>query len=206
MQDSAESTVGSKRAQSPRLPPAKRAKAAHACLSCRKHKTRCEILDGESGVQCHRCKVLTLSCSFGDGSGPPAGVSTPRAQANALDAHKQPSVLLPSNKMQDPHTPKSWECSPPGTHSGFPDQPQEKVEVDLSDPQRLLPEQQRPWGLLKLPGGFDGTAVPMLAMHALVRSGVNGVDALKNKIDQSLLQILGRERIKYLTDMCVAPS
>lgn len=213
MQDTAESTVGSKRAQSPRLPPAKRAKAAQACLSCRKHKTRCEMLDGDSGVQCHRCKVLSLPCSFGDSNGPLVGASTPRPQANVLDAHKadrQSSIFHPSNKMQDvipdgsfnpPKTmSKTWESPAPGTLSPFPDQPREKVEVDLSDPQRLLPERQRPWGLLKLPG-FDGTTVPMLAMQALVRSGVNGEDALKDKIDQSLFQILGGERIKHLTDI-----
>lgn len=219
MRDTAESTVGSKRAPSPHLPPAKRAKAAQACLSCRKHKTRCEMLDGDSGLQCHRCKVLSLPCSFGDSNGPPVGASTPRPQARVLDAHKadrQPSISLSSNKMQDiisddsfnpPKTMSTtWEGPAPGTLSLFPDQPREKVEVDLSDPQRLLPERHRPWGLLKLPGGFDGTTVPMLAMQALVRSGVNGEDALKNKIDQSLFQILGGERIKHLTDMYVSRS
>lgn len=172
------------------------------------------MLDGDSGVQCHRCKVLSLPCSFGDSNGPPVGAATPRPQANVLDAHKadrQPSISLSSNQMQDiipdgsfnpPKTmPTTWESPAPGTLSPFPDQPREKVEVDLSDPQRLLPERHRPWGLLKLPGGFDGTTVPMLAMQALVRSGVNGEDALKNKIDQSLFQILGGERIKHLTDI-----
>ncbi|KAF8209579.1 hypothetical protein K438DRAFT_2012292 [Mycena galopus ATCC 62051] len=43
----------------------KRAKSIKACVSCRKHKTRCEILDGSvSLVQCHRCKVLSLACSY----------------------------------------------------------------------------------------------------------------------------------------------
>ncbi|KAL4076253.1 hypothetical protein V8B97DRAFT_2028809 [Scleroderma yunnanense] len=214
MPDTAESTVGSKRAQSPHLPPAKRAKAAQACLSCRKHKTRCEMLDGDSAVQCHRCKVLSLSCSFGDSGGSPVSTTTSRAQTNVSDVRKvdrQPSISLSSNKIQDvapdgsfnssKNIPKTWENSPPDTLSPFQDQPREKVEVDLSDPKRLLPEQQRPWGLLKLPGGFDGTTVPMLAMQALVRSGVSGEDELKNKIDQSLFHILGRERAKSLTDM-----
>ncbi|KAJ7101937.1 hypothetical protein C8R44DRAFT_746970 [Mycena epipterygia] len=43
---------------------AKRAKL-QACASCRKSKTRCEILEpNESLVQCHRCKVLALECSY----------------------------------------------------------------------------------------------------------------------------------------------
>lgn len=114
--------------------------------------------------------------------------------------------VIPDGSFNPPKTmSKTWESPAPGTLSPFPDQPREKVEVDLSDPQRLLPERQRPWGLLKLPG-FDGTTVPMLAMQALVRSGVNGEDALKDKIDQSLFQILGGERIKHLTDMYVVRS
>ena len=37
-----------------------------ACTSCRKHKTRCEILgDAVHGVmRCHRCKVLNSTCSY----------------------------------------------------------------------------------------------------------------------------------------------
>ncbi|KAG6334098.1 hypothetical protein ID866_4990 [Astraeus odoratus] len=212
MQDNAEPSVGSKRAQSPRLPPAKRAKASQACLSCRKHKTRCEILDGDSGVQCHRCKVLSLPCSFEDSNGHPVTASSSRAQTHVTDPPKADgrSSIPVSNKMQgvpdnsfnhSRSTPKSWDEPTSDTLIPFRDQPQEKVEVDLSDPQQLLPERQRPWGLLKLPGGFDGTTVPMLAMQALLRSGVNGEEALKNKIDQSLLRILGRERQKYLMDI-----
>ncbi|KAJ7720659.1 hypothetical protein DFH07DRAFT_1008489 [Mycena maculata] len=45
--------------------PTKRAKTIQACTSCRKHKTRCEILDpSESPVRCHRCKVLSIACSY----------------------------------------------------------------------------------------------------------------------------------------------
>ncbi|KAJ7792681.1 hypothetical protein B0H14DRAFT_2930159, partial [Mycena olivaceomarginata] len=42
----------------------KKPKSIQACTSCRKHKTRCEILDpSRSPVRCHRCQVLTLQCS-----------------------------------------------------------------------------------------------------------------------------------------------
>jgi hypothetical protein len=42
--------------------------------------------------------------------------------------------------------------------------------------------------------------VPMLAMQALTRAGSID-DSSRNKVDQSLLHILGIEQIKYLTDM-----
>ncbi|TFK72046.1 hypothetical protein BDN72DRAFT_855813 [Pluteus cervinus] len=47
----------------------KRTKSGQACTSCRKHKTRCEILDDGvttalGVVKCHRCKVLGVECSF----------------------------------------------------------------------------------------------------------------------------------------------
>ncbi|KAE9409792.1 hypothetical protein BT96DRAFT_984159 [Gymnopus androsaceus JB14] len=34
--------------------------------TCRKHKTRCEILDGldQQVIRCHRCKVLKVQCSY----------------------------------------------------------------------------------------------------------------------------------------------
>ncbi|KAF7316156.1 hypothetical protein MIND_00133800 [Mycena indigotica] len=36
-----------------------------ACASCRKQKTRCELLDTSSDpVQCHRCKVIGIHCSY----------------------------------------------------------------------------------------------------------------------------------------------
>ncbi|KAJ7591491.1 hypothetical protein C8J56DRAFT_935703 [Mycena floridula] len=44
----------------------KRSKSIQACNSCRKQKTRCEILDqiiGQLPIQCHR-KVLNLQCSY----------------------------------------------------------------------------------------------------------------------------------------------
>ncbi|KAI6130259.1 hypothetical protein EDD16DRAFT_1077582 [Pisolithus croceorrhizus] len=209
MQRTPEPAIGSKRAHSPRPPPAKRAKAAQACLSCRKHKTRCEVLDGESGVQCHRCNVLNLTCSFED-TKCPIGTSSsrvtdiPKVDRRACvptSSSKASEVILDGSFDPSKGFSKSWESPAPDSPSSFRDQPLDKVEVDFSDPKRLLPEQQRPWGLLKLPGGFDGTTVPMLAMQALIRSGVSGEDALKSKIQQSLFHVLGRERIQYLTEI-----
>ncbi|KAJ4474496.1 hypothetical protein J3R30DRAFT_3509551 [Lentinula aciculospora] len=48
--------------------PTKRAKSFQACSSCRKHKQRCEILDGvdQKVIRCHRCKVLEVDCSYSE--------------------------------------------------------------------------------------------------------------------------------------------
>lgn len=212
-------SAGSKRAHSPRTAPAKRAKAAQACLSCRKHKTRCEMLDGDnSGAQCHRCKVLSLPCSFEENGAPSidrAGsssrpVNTPDVRSMREREDRRASLTVPPKShdipMDDsraahagPSYTRSWDSSS-NTLPPFPrSQPQEE-EVDLLDPERLLPERHKPWGFLKLPGGFDGTMVPMLAMQALTRAG-SVDDSSRNKVDQSLLHILGREQIEYLTDI-----
>ncbi|KAH7931166.1 hypothetical protein BV22DRAFT_998664 [Leucogyrophana mollusca] len=212
-----EASAGSKRGHSPRTAPAKRAKAAQACLSCRKHKTRCEMLDGDnSGSQCHRCKVLSLPCSFEDGAAP----STERVVASSSRSLAYPSCIpaaptdrrtsLPNKvqdiAMDDPasllRSPRTWDGTTPPSDQLQPFRPQahEADGVDLLDPERLLPVRHRPWGFLKLPGGFDGTMVPMLAMQALTRAG-SGEESSYVTVEQSLLHILGRDQVKYLTDI-----
>ncbi|KAJ6491921.1 hypothetical protein C8R45DRAFT_867452 [Mycena sanguinolenta] len=54
----------------------KRAKTIQACASCRKNKTRCEILDHTTSiVRCHRCKVLSIDCSYEQTKKPVASTS-----------------------------------------------------------------------------------------------------------------------------------
>ncbi|KAG6378994.1 hypothetical protein JVT61DRAFT_13285 [Boletus reticuloceps] len=209
--DMNEPIVGSKRAHSPRSVPAKRAKAAQACLSCRKHKTRCEMLDGDnSGTQCHRCKVLTLSCSFEDGSVQSSGPSSARNQQSecAVQPHidRRSSIELPK-KPQDASVDdarrhhKAWGNTFSDALPPFRALRRDVEEVELLHPERLLPEQHSPWGFLKLPGGFESTMVPILAIQALTRSGTNTPDPSWTKVDQTLLHILGREQVKYLVDI-----
>lgn len=202
-----------KRAHSPRVAPAKRAKATQACLSCRKHKTRCEMLDGDnSGAQCHRCKVLSLSCSFEDGSGTSLVSSSARGHQPEISA--QPSIDRRSTisllkKPQDVPTDdtkrptKVWGDTSPDNLATFRAQPDDVEEVELLHPERLLPEKHSPWGFLKL-GGFESNMVPMLAIQALTRSGINTTESSRTKVDQTLLHLLGREQVKYLVDMCVS--
>ena len=212
--DMNEPMVGSKRTRSPRPAPAKRAKASQACLSCRKHKTRCEMLDGDnSGAQCHRCKVLSLSCSFEDGSGHSPGPSSVRGQQSENPAQPNydrrssvPLIKKPQDVPKDDtrRHPKVWGDTHSDTLPPFRVSPRDMEEDELLHPEHLLPEKHSPWGLLKLTGGFEGTMVPILAIQAMTRSGTNTAEPSRNKVDQTLLHVLGREQVKYLVDMCVS--
>src|ERR1700675_4069370 len=60
--------------------PIKRPKSNQACASCRRHKTRCEQLEGDLSVlRCHRCNVLNMSCSF-ETLLTPNGISSPSTE------------------------------------------------------------------------------------------------------------------------------
>ncbi|ESK94185.1 hypothetical protein Moror_8385 [Moniliophthora roreri MCA 2997] len=37
-----------------------------ACSNCRRLKTRCELLDLQSPVRCHRCKKVKVACSYSE--------------------------------------------------------------------------------------------------------------------------------------------
>ncbi|KAF8208203.1 hypothetical protein K438DRAFT_1813599 [Mycena galopus ATCC 62051] len=75
---------------------AKKPKSIQACASCRKHKTRCEILDpAKSPVRCHRCQVLTLQCSYEETILPTA--STSKLPPTPEDAG--PQNITPLNAM-----------------------------------------------------------------------------------------------------------
>ncbi|KAF7343415.1 hypothetical protein MVEN_01774000 [Mycena venus] len=101
---------------------AKKPKSIQACASCRKHKTRCEILDpSKSPVRCHRCQVLTLQCSYEETILPTASTSklpTPTETSespkttplNAMVAY--PSTLPPTDRIwsfvTEEHTGIDW--------------------------------------------------------------------------------------------------
>jgi hypothetical protein len=44
----------------------KSSKRFPACSNCHRLKTRCELLDLQPPVQCHRCKRLQLPCSYSE--------------------------------------------------------------------------------------------------------------------------------------------
>ncbi|KZP06733.1 hypothetical protein FIBSPDRAFT_966192 [Athelia psychrophila] len=72
-------------------PSQKRSKKNQACTNCKKNKTRCEVLDTSNvhSLGCHRCKVLSLPCSFEDGE---AQGDSPSEVAASFSAANAPNV------------------------------------------------------------------------------------------------------------------
>ncbi|KIJ20469.1 hypothetical protein PAXINDRAFT_67476 [Paxillus involutus ATCC 200175] len=96
---------------------------------------------------------------------------------------------------------KAWDNPPSDTLPPFRAPTHDIEDVDFLNPERLLSEKHSPWGFLKLPGGFNGSTVPMLAMQALTRGGTNMAESARNKVDQTLFHVLGREQVNHLVDI-----
>ncbi|KAJ7721016.1 hypothetical protein B0H16DRAFT_379069 [Mycena metata] len=92
-------------------PGAKKPKSISACTSCKKHKTRCEILDpSKNPVRCHRCQVLTIPCSYEGTILPTASTSklpTPTILENT-EAEKPRSNAMVAYPSQLPPTDRIW--------------------------------------------------------------------------------------------------
>ncbi|KAK7036132.1 hypothetical protein R3P38DRAFT_3312009 [Favolaschia claudopus] len=85
----------------------RRAKTAQACSSCKKHKTRCEILDHTSKpIRCHRCKVLSIACSYEQRPLPDVSrpASHPKWRGEFGTLLKPP---IPKSASSDPQRPTS---------------------------------------------------------------------------------------------------
>ncbi|KZP13479.1 hypothetical protein FIBSPDRAFT_797797, partial [Athelia psychrophila] len=222
---------------------AKRPKSSQACSSCRKHKTRCELIDNPSpadahsgaGYRCHRCKVLNISCSFESSefapqlmaratpSPPPylryphptstTGTEPPRIgpQNNPLslahrDAHAMLAPATPrlnsaaikhgfiprEGSVTTPHTPQT----PLGNVDAHIQQKEDYIKLEDLFP---LPP-NAPWGFVKVPGGFDWTATPMLAMQNITTSRAHYThgEGEGMELHASLANILGPDNIKNL--------
>ncbi|KAI0316112.1 hypothetical protein OF83DRAFT_1128488 [Amylostereum chailletii] len=124
--------------------PAKRPKSSQACASCRKHKTRCELLDSSSYVsRCHRCEVLSISCSF-ETEAPRSSYPDP----TPLPGHRQKTASVLLVGFRRPHSSEYTLDHPP--------------DADAEDG-------KSPWDFLQIPGMPDWTATPVLAMRTLSR-------------------------------------
>ena len=117
---------------------AKRAKANQACTSCRKNKTRCELLESTSyHSRCHRCDVLSITCSF-ETNAPP--IQPADDTPHTLDRRRLLNAIFSPQSLAE----KS-QCDTPGSN----------------------PPPESPWEFLKVPGIPDWTGTPMLAMLTL---------------------------------------
>ncbi|KAJ7016007.1 hypothetical protein C8F04DRAFT_1167512 [Mycena alexandri] len=86
-----------------------------ACTSCRKHKTRCELLDtATKPVQCHRCTVIGLHCSYGETLTPTVADSQQPPPANPpkgqpVYSYNKPRPELPFPSRMPSSTDYIWE-------------------------------------------------------------------------------------------------
>ncbi|KAF7329756.1 hypothetical protein MKEN_00238900 [Mycena kentingensis (nom. inval.)] len=83
----------------------KKPKAISACVSCKKHKTRCEILDpSKSPVRCHRCQVLSLQCSYEETM---VATAPPVEEASAASSPDAPSAAVSKLLAYPPNLPST---------------------------------------------------------------------------------------------------
>ncbi|KAJ7764566.1 hypothetical protein DFH07DRAFT_811654 [Mycena maculata] len=195
-------------------PAAKRTKASQACASCRRQKSRCEILDVRSQhgaqvtIRCHRCKVLGIECSF---------------ETSDL-IHFLPKPTTPASSPT--LTGSSDAQTPPESYGGLStlaavasSRPNAEAINVNSVPSRygMLPEDLVPtahtpiWGCVNR---IDWTATPMLAIQELVRcpktdagldlpSGGRLADVLSPQEITSLLEIF---ETRYSPWICAQPG
>ncbi|KAF8186901.1 hypothetical protein K438DRAFT_1835240 [Mycena galopus ATCC 62051] len=157
----------------------RKSKSIQACMSCRKNKTRCELLDtSTSPVQCHRCRVIGLHCSY--------------EETLAADVPK--SML--SQPTLSPPTAKSNMSLPT---SGLPPRVARDTFRDgVPSTQTCIWE----WIDTDHRGSLDWSA-PMLAIQNLVRPTLVDPEppALPSQRETHLESIVSAEEIQYMLEI-----
>lgn len=116
-----------------------------ACVSCRKHKTRCELLDSTSYIaRCHRCEVLSIPCSF-ETDAPRSIVFNDPQPLSKIRQNTAKALLATSKSHRGP--------DPTGIESGS----------------SASEDEESPWDFLTVPGLTDWTSTPILGMRILSR-------------------------------------
>ncbi|KAJ6561368.1 hypothetical protein B0H10DRAFT_2117318 [Mycena sp. CBHHK59/15] len=154
----------------------KRPKTTQACTSCRKHKTRCELLDpATSPARCHRCQVLVLDCFY---------------------EHAQAPAAPPSVQMLRPAPPTggSQTAPPRSRHAFFAN-----FQISMSSSPRL-------WSFVTEDGHEMEWLTPMLAIRRLgllscVNVNMSLNDPAFTNTDISLSNMLPNDRIHCLLDI-----
>lgn len=163
-------------------PHAKRPKTSQACTSCRKHKTRCELLDSASRSRCHRCDVLSITCSF-ETNAPPARAAECSSPAAAFRQRLLNAILsTPPPRNSDEcleQTPSDAPCS--STRSTA----------------------TSPWEVLKVPGIPDWSATPMLAMLTLSKMARTMQPMIQPVSNLTFTEVLTGDQRRYLLRLCV---
>ncbi len=178
--------------------PAKRQKASRACATCRKTKSRCELLDVAPGVNgrlhCHRCKVLDIECSFHN--------SDIIIVARQNDAASSPGQAGPSTPGQQVSA-QSTRPSPSTEQFGV------QKNITLNNEVELPPEGQEsyvlgPWRLIGIADDAQWTKEPILATEGILPPlPAHELDGsiTRHYQNDTLASILPHNRIRYLIDM-----
>lgn len=190
-------------------PTAKRTKASQACASCRRQKSRCEILDVRSQqgapvtIRCHRCKVLGVECSF--------------ETSDLIHFLPKPTTQTPPAAPSPTVSVSSDERTPPENYGGLntlatvaSSRPNADTFPVNSSPNRygMLPEDLVPTASTPIWGSVnrvDWTATPMLAIQELVRCPRTD-SGLDTPSGGRLEDILSPQEITSLLEMFVLLS
>ncbi|KDQ29675.1 hypothetical protein PLEOSDRAFT_1103686 [Pleurotus ostreatus PC15] len=187
-------------AESPNTPdmnPVKRPKASRACATCRKTKSRCELLDvapGPNGrLQCHRCKVLDIECSFHNSD----IIIVARHNEASTSGHTGPNT-----QGQQQPTPSSPSTEQFGVQKDFTSNNEFELPeegADVSDAETYV---LGPWRVLGIADDAYWTREPILAVRGILPPlPTREPNGLINHQDESLTSILSHGRIRYLIDI-----
>ncbi|KAJ3841856.1 hypothetical protein F5878DRAFT_439046 [Lentinula raphanica] len=203
--------------------PAKRSKASQACTSCRKHKSRCELLEFPSssqGITCHRCKILNIQCSFESSniihlpssqSHPETSrailVNSSSASNSASPSESSPFCPpLPPNQLPSPTPSVSEQSSPRHYYETISSSRTTTIkEVRDLRPEDIVSDEV-PWGPGGGQGGFDWTAAPILAIHELAsksysQSPLSSPLRAPSTSDHNLRSVLTKNQITRLLEI-----
>ncbi|KAI9513363.1 hypothetical protein F5148DRAFT_972145 [Russula earlei] len=164
-------------------PPAKRVKAGQACTSCRKHKTRCEWIGSASYLsRCHRCDVLSISCSF-------------ETNVPTFKAVDESPVTIARQRIL-----KTILSAPQSSPDECLEQTQSEMEMAGSNP-RTSATPTSPWEFLKVPGIPDWTATPMLAMLTLSKMACKVQPTIQPMTNLALADVLTGDERRHLLNI-----
>ena len=163
-------------------PPVKRPKTSQACTSCRKHKTRCELLDSASRSRCHRCDVLSITCSF-ETNAPPTQAADFSPTPVAIFRQRILNAILstPQSNLDKclEQAPSDARCPSPRSTA------------------------TSPWEFLKVPGIPDWSATPMLAMLTLSKMARAEQPMTQPVSNLTFTEVLTSDQRHYLLRLCV---
>ncbi|KAJ6558059.1 hypothetical protein B0H19DRAFT_127431 [Mycena capillaripes] len=149
----------------------------NACLSCKKNKTRCELLDTTtSPVQCHRCQVIGIHCSYEE--------------------------TLVAAVPESPPEPPAPRVNPASNSNTAPQTFRPRPEISF---QYKMPPTDRMWEFVSKDHEPIDWSAPMLAIQNLARlppiTNPTNLASSSSPRETSLANILDQVQIRYLLEI-----